>query len=187
MKSTLAIKQDDNNSRQQGSSDCEMMPSVAKGGTTESDMTTSYKPMYSVGAETTSDRNTDDGSKLSLSLPLVATIHETVTSISADDMVMQSTIKTLNFKLDMLEKFHYLKQGRNALKKSNVTEGIGATEQHNALKLQCHTKPLEFGTHRVQQAIGKAIYRFYLKCYEIRRCVAKQICSFYFDNFPLNF
>lgn len=49
-----------------------------------------------------------------------------------------------------------LKQEFNALKKSNVTEGIAATEQQNALKLQCHTKPLEFGIHQVQQAIDKA-------------------------------
>ena len=49
-----------------------------------------------------------------------------------------------------------LKKELNALKKSIVREGIAATEQQNALKLACHTKPLEFGTHQVQQAIDNA-------------------------------
>ena len=49
-----------------------------------------------------------------------------------------------------------LKKELNAVKKSIVREGIAATEQQNALKLACHTKPLEFGTHQVQQAIDNA-------------------------------
>ena len=49
-----------------------------------------------------------------------------------------------------------LKTELNALKKTIVTEGIAATGQQNALKLACHTKPFEFGTHQVQQAIDNA-------------------------------
>ncbi|KAL9977284.1 hypothetical protein ACROYT_G014673 [Oculina patagonica] len=127
------------NCRQRVSSDYEMRPSVANSGTTESD-TPKYgqEPMYGVGAETTSDKETDDVSKLSL--PLVA---------------MRQWVHQCR-QHDIFEQFYYLKQGLNALKKSNATEGIGATEQQNALKPQCHTKPLEFCTHQVQQAIDKA-------------------------------
>ena len=49
-----------------------------------------------------------------------------------------------------------LKTELNALRKTIVTEGIAATGQQNALKLACHTKPFEFGTHQVQQAIDNA-------------------------------
>ena len=49
-----------------------------------------------------------------------------------------------------------LKRELNALRKTIVREGIAATGQQNALKLACHTKPFEFGTHQVQQAIDNA-------------------------------
>ena len=49
-----------------------------------------------------------------------------------------------------------LKAELNALKKTIVTEGIAATGQLSALKLACHTKPFEFGTHQVQQTIDNA-------------------------------
>jgi len=49
-----------------------------------------------------------------------------------------------------------LKTELNALKKAIVREGIAASGQQNALKLACHTKPFEFGTHQVQQAIANA-------------------------------
>ncbi len=54
------------------------------------------------------------------------------------------------------EQLFTLKKELNALKKSVVRESIAATEQQTALKLACYTKPLEFGTHQVQQAIGNA-------------------------------
>ena len=49
-----------------------------------------------------------------------------------------------------------LKAELNSLKKTIVTEGIAATGQLNALKLACHTKPFEFGSHQVQQASDNA-------------------------------
>ena len=47
------------------------------------------------------------------------------------------------------EQLSSLKTELDALKKTIVTEGIAATGQQNALKLACHTKPFEFGTHQV--------------------------------------
>ena len=49
-----------------------------------------------------------------------------------------------------------LKTDLNALKRAIVREGIAAMGQRNALKLASHTKPFEFGTHQVQQAIDNA-------------------------------
>ena len=58
------------------------------------------------------------------------------------------------------EQMFSLKTEPNALKKTIVTEGIAATGQQNAVKLACHTKPFEFGTHQVQQAIDNAVSIF---------------------------
>ena len=58
------------------------------------------------------------------------------------------------------EQLSSLRKELNALKKSIVMEGIASDDRQDAVKLACHTKLLEFGTHQINQIVDNAEFIF---------------------------